>query len=399
MTPSARVQAAIEVLDAVIAAARAGGAPADRILAEWFRARRYAGSGDRRSVRELVYRAIRVCGPVPVSGRAAMLRLVSCDDALADLFDGGPHAPAPIAGGEAVADGWVAPVWLEDALRASGVEGAEAEALLGRAPLDIRVNALKASRDALELPVAGEALLAPHGLRLPSGSPVEQWPAFADGQIEVQDAGSQLACLAVAARPGETVVDLCAGAGGKTLALAADMQNRGRLIACDADRARLARLAPRAARAGAMVETRLLDGGRERAGLADLGGAADAVLIDAPCSGTGTWRRGPDARWRLSPDELARVVALQARLLDVAAGLVRPGGRLIFVTCSLLDAEGAGQFDGFLARHPAWRAQGLDLGAGTPRGQGVRLSPARDGTDGFFMGRATAPGAPFSSQG
>ena len=404
MTPSARVQAAIEVLDAVIAAALRGGAPADRILTEWFRARRYAGSGDRRSVRELVYRAIRVCGPVPVSGRAARLRLVSCDDALAGLFDGGPHAPAPIAAGEAVAEGGVAPAWLEDALRASGVEGAEAEALLGRAPLDIRVNALKASRDALELPVAGEALVAPHGLRLPSGSPVEQWPAFADGLIEVQDAGSQLACEAVGARPGETVVDLCAGAGGKTLALAAMMEGRGRLIACDADRARLSRLAPRAARAGAMVETRLLDGGRERAGLsdlmgADLAGAADAVLIDAPCSGTGTWRRGPDARWRLSPAELARVVALQARLLDVAAGLVKPGGRLIFVTCSLLDAEGAGQFDAFLTRHPAWRAQALDLGAGTPRGQGVRLSPARDGTDGFFIGRATAPGAPFSSQG
>ena len=397
MTPSARIQAAIEVLDAVIAAARIGGAPADRVLGEWFRARRYAGSGDRRSVRELVYRAIRVCGPVPVSGRAAMLRLVESEPALADLFDGGPHAPAPIAADEARAEGGVAPLWLAEALAASGITRAEAEALLTRAPLDIRVNALKAARGTLELPVPGEALTAPHGLRLPAGSPVEQWPACADGLIEVQDAGSQLACAAVGARPGETVVDLCAGAGGKTLALAAEMANKGRLIATDADRARLARLAPRALRAGAMVETRLLDGGREMAALADLAGKVDAVLIDAPCSGTGTWRRAPDGRWRLTPAELARVAGLQARLLDVAARLVRPGGRLVFVTCSLLDVEGAGQFDGFLARHPGWRAQALDLGAGTPRGAGVRLSPARDGTDGFFIGQALAPDAPFSS--
>jgi 16S rRNA (cytosine967-C5)-methyltransferase len=207
----------------------------------------------------------------------------------------------------------------------------------------------------------------------------------------VQDTGSQLACLAVAARPGETVIDLCAGGGGKTLALAADMGNEGRLIASDTDRQRLARLAPRAERAGArMVETRLLDPGREMEALEDLAGAADAVLVDAPCSGVGTWRRNPEARWRLTPGALDRLVAAQVRLLDLAARLVRPGGRVVYVVCSLLDEEGAEQFDAFLARHPRFAAAPLELPLGTARGQGLRLTPFRDGTDGFFIACATS---------
>ena len=398
MTPSARVQSAIEILDGVIAAARNNGAPADRLISEWFRTRRFAGSGDRRAVRELVYNAIRSCGPVPESGRAAMLRLANVrladgDGALAELFDGGKHAPAPILPDEAVAGGGVAPAWLEERLAASGVSGEGAAALLGRAALDIRVNALKADRAELVLagvlPVAGDELVAPQGLRLPAGSAVEQWEAFAQGLIEVQDGGSQIVCGAVGARPGETVVDLCAGAGGKTLALAAAMDNRGRLVACDAARDRLARLGPRAARAGvAIVEERLLNPGREMEALGDLAGKADAVLVDAPCSGTGTWRRNPEARWRLSEKELARLVDLQARLMELGAGLVRSGGRLVFVTCSLLDAEGAGQIDAFLAAHPGeWRAEELALGAGVARGGGLRLEPLRDGTDGFFVAR------------
>ncbi|MFM5884164.1 MAG: RsmB/NOP family class I SAM-dependent RNA methyltransferase, partial [Novosphingobium sp.] len=206
------------------------------------------------------------------------------------------------------------------------------------------------------------------------------------------DTGSQLACLAVEAHPGETVIDLCAGAGGKTLALAADMAGTGRLIACDTDRARLSRLAPRAARAGVPpIDTRLLGPGREIEALGDLAGTAEAVLIDAPCSGTGTWRRNPEARWRLTPQELARLTAIQARLLDLGTALVRPGGRLVFVTCSLLDAEGADQAAAFLARHPDWRVEPLDLGAGTPRGEGLRLDPAQDTTDGFFIARLAAP--------
>jgi 16S rRNA (cytosine967-C5)-methyltransferase len=277
MTPSARVQAAIEILDAVIAAAKAGGAPADRVFSDWFRTRRFAGSKDRRAVRELVYGAIRACGPVPDSGRAAMLRLAQGDGVIAGLFDGGPHAPAPIAAGEVAARGGVAPDWLARRLADSGIADGQAEALLGRAPLDVRVNALKAVRGEVELPEAGEPLVAPHGLRFAPGTPVESWPAYEQGLIEVQDGGSQLTCEAVAAMPGETVVDLCAGAGGKTLALAAAMASggagRGRLVACDVDRARLQRLAPRAQRAGAAwVETRLMNPGHEGEALADLAG-------------------------------------------------------------------------------------------------------------------------------
>lgn len=389
MTPQARVQAAIEILDAVIAAARSGGAPADRIITEWFRTRRFAGSKDRRAVRDLAYAAIRACGPVPISGRAAMLRVAQGDAGLAGLFDGGRHAPAPIAPGEPVAEAGVAPAWLEQRLAASDITGAAAEALLGRAPLDVRVNALKADRATLMLPEPGEALLSPQGLRFAPNTPVEQWDAYKQGQIEVQDGGSQLVCGAVAAMPGETVVDLCAGAGGKTLGLAAAMGNRGRLIACDVDRARLSRLAPRAERAGAIIaQTVLMNPGREMEALAPFAGQVDAVLIDAPCSGVGTWRRNPEARWRLGEGELARVTGIQRRLLDLAVGLVRPGGRIIFVTCSLLDEEGAGQFTAFLARHPGVRADALDLGAGAARGDGVRLSPLADETDGFFVGAA-----------
>ena len=231
--------------------------------------------------------------------------------------------------------------------------------------------------------------MGPQGLRLPAGTLVEQWEAYNLGLIEVQDGGSQLVCGAVGARPGEVVVDLCAGAGGKTLQLAAEMENRGRLIACDVARDRLSRLGPRAARAGvAIVEQRLLNPAREMEALGDLAGQADAVLVDAPCSGTGTWRRNPEGRWRLSQGELAKLVALQARLMDMAAGLVRPGGRLVYVTCSLLDAEGAGQVAAFLERHRgAWRAEPLALAAGRARGAGWRLDPALDGCDGFFVAR------------
>jgi len=390
MTPAARVQAALDVLDLVIAAALANGAPADRIVGDWFKARRFAGSGDRRAVRELVFRAIRACGEVPPTGRAAMLRLAQDDPALAALFDGSRHAPAPIAPGEAVANGGVAPSWLVEALAGSGIEGAEAQALLGRAPLDIRVNTLRAGL--ADLPPGGEPTVAAHGWRYPHGTRIEDTPAWREGAIEVQDTGSQLACEAVGARPGECVIDLCAGGGGKTLALAAAMDGRGEILATDTDRSRLSRLAPRAERAGAHeIETRLLDPGREAEKLVDWAGKADAVLVDAPCSGTGTWRRNPEARWRLTPAQLDRYVTVQSRLLDVAAGLVKPGGRLVYVTCSLLDAEGADQAQRFLARAgERWRAELPVLPTGTPRGAGVRLSPLHDGTDGFFIARFRA---------
>ncbi len=388
MTPAARVQAAIEILDQIITAARDNGAPADRLVTEYFRTRRFAGSGDRRAVRELVYAAVRACGEIPATGRAAMLRLAASDAALADLFDGSRHAPAQVVTGEAVAIAGLVPAWLEKALADSGIAGDALAALLGRAPLDIRVNTLKADRATLALPLPGELTAAPQGLRLPAGTVIEQWPAYQDGRIEVQDTGSQIVCQAVAARPGETIIDLCAGAGGKTLALAAAMDNRGRLLACDIDRARLSRLLPRAKRAGVVVaETLLLNPDHEAAALAPWLGRADAVLIDAPCSGVGTWRRNPEARWRLTSRQLARFVATQARLVDLAAPLVSATGRLIYITCSLLDAEGPDQIAGFLQRSPGWRVESLDLPAGSPHRDGTRLTPGRDSTDGFFVAR------------
>ena len=390
MTPAARVQAAIEVLDLVIAAARSNGAPADRIISDWFRSRRYAGSGDRRAVRELAYAAIRACGPVPDNGRAALLRLADSDAALAALFDGSRHAPAMIDPDEPRARGGVAPVWLEQALAASGIADGEALALLSRAPLDVRINRLKAGT--LELPEPGEPSLAPDGLRYAAGTALEQWPAYQSGAIEVQDAGSQIACMAVGAKRGERVIDLCAGAGGKSLSLAAAMDDHGEVLACDVDRDRLSRLQPRAERAGAtIIHTRLLNPGKELEALADWQGQADAVLVDAPCSGTGTWRRNPEARWRLTPAALARLVAVQARVLDIAAQLVKPGGRLTYVTCSLLDQEGADQAVAFLQRHPNWQVDLLNLPAGRAHGQGLRLTPAHDQTDGFFIARFVLP--------
>ncbi len=390
MTPAARVQAAIEILDTVIEAARGEGAPADRIVADWARAHRYAGSKDRRAIRELVYDAIRACGPVPASGRAAMLALAQEQPAIAALFDGSQYGPAQPAEGEPVAERGVAPAWLAQELAQSGIAPDEAAALMDRAPLDLRVNTLKADRSTIALPEPGEPLEAPQGLRFPAGTMVEQWPAFRDGLVEIQDHGSQLACSAIAVRPGETVVDLCAGAGGKTLALAAAMQNTGTLLACDTDKRRLGNLPPRAARAGAgMVETLLLDPGRETEALERWQGGADAVLIDAPCSGTGTWRRKPEAKWRLTPERLARFGEVQDRLLDIASLLVKPGGRLVFITCSLLDAEGADRIEAFLARHAGWRAEAPELPLGRTHGPGMRLSPARDGTDGFFVARLT----------
>ena len=392
MTPAARIQSAIEILDSVIAAANAQGAPADRLLSEWFRTHRFAGSSDKRAIRELVYTAIRACGPVPMSGRAAMLRVAEGDAAMRALFDGSAHGAAPIADYETPADGGLAPRWLDERLAASDIAEDEAMALLDRAPLDLRVNRLKTTREALELPVQFEPLAAPDAVRVASGSPVEQWPAFLAGEIEVQDLGSQIACIAVGAQPGEVVIDLCAGAGGKTLALAAQMAGKGTLIAADTDRGRLSRLPPRVGRAGArMIEPVLLNPGNEIAVLEVWQGKADRVLVDAPCSGTGTWRRNPEGRWRLSQHELTKLTILQARLLTIAAKLLRPGGTLTYVTCSLLDEEGAGQVQRFLDTHPGWRAVPPELPLGDARGPGIRLSPKHHGTDGFFIACIVSP--------
>lgn len=394
MTPAARTQAAIELLDQIIVAARDGGASADVLIQRGFAARRYAGSKDRRAIRGLIYDAIRLCGERPDSGRAALLALAAGDAVLAATFDGSSYGPAPIGVGEKAAEPGVAPSWLAGALAASGIDAGQAAALLGRASLDLRVNTLKASvaQAGAALPEAIPVDGLDTALRLPSDTSVDKTQPYIDGWIEVQDAGSQMVTLAAGAQPGMRVVDLCAGGGGKTLALAAAMANRGELLATDSDRPRLSRLMPRAERAGvSIVETRLLNPGHEDQPLADWAGTADVVLIDAPCSGTGTWRRNPEARWRLTPPRLARLVETQARLLDVGAALVKPGGALIHIVCSLLDAEGAGQVDAFLARHPEWIAAPLALPLGTPHGAGMRLTPLSHSTDGFFVAKLLRP--------
>lgn len=391
MTPAARIQTAIEILDLIAAAAREGGAPADTIFAEAMRARRYAGSKDRRAIRELVYAAIRAVRSVPESGRAAMLALADGDAELASLFDGAPYAPAAIAADEARAQlGLASPALIDlfDPL----VGADEHDAMLARAPLDLRANAARTDRDRLAAllgmgaPIAGTE----HGLRLPGEFAAVQTAAFAEGLFEVQDAASQIAAAAVGAADGMTIVDLCAGAGGKTLALAAAAPG-ARIIACDINRARLQQLAPRAERAGAAnIETRLLNPGQEAAKLSDLIGGADAVIVDAPCSGSGTWRRSPELRWRLTPQRLARHRAEQATLLALGATLVRPGGVLIYATCSVLAGEGRDQIAAFLAaQNGRWRADfaGLPTGIGRRADDGLLLTPHHDGTDGFYLAR------------
>ncbi|HEY0112950.1 MAG TPA: RsmB/NOP family class I SAM-dependent RNA methyltransferase [Allosphingosinicella sp.] len=394
MKPAARAQAAIELLDEVIAAARGGGAAADTLIGRYFKTRRYAGSKDRRAVRELVYRAIRAWPELPPSGRAGLLGLAREDAALAELFDGSPHGPAPPQPEEqgVVPSEDPVPAWLVD--RFDPVFGREERpALLTRAPLDLRVNRLRAAREDVlaALPGAEPTPLSPLGLRLPEGSAVEESEAWSLGQVEVQDEGSQLLSLACSAAPGETVIDLCAGAGGKTLALAAEMADRGRLVASDTDRGRLSRMRPRLERAGVtIVEPRLLDPGREREALQDLAGGADLVLVDAPCSGTGTWRRNPELRWRLTPERLERYVKLQAYLLDLASELVKPGGRIVYAVCSLLKPEGRDQAEAFASRS-AMVSEDPPMAGGRAAGPGRILTPGYDGTDGFFVARWRAP--------
>ncbi len=387
MTPAARTQAAIDLVDAILAAARTGGAAGDQVAKRFFAERRYAGSKDRRAIRQLTYDAVRRFGERPADGRAAIVALADGDAALAETFDGSTYGPAPIAADETRAVATFAPAWLDDAMRGSGLDDREFAALLDRAPLDLRVNRLRSTReDALSELGGHPADDLPDAIRLPADTPVDRSELLRDGRAEVQDIGSQIVSLAVGAQPGGFAIDLCAGGGGKTLAIAAQMAGEGRILATDTDRGRLSRLGPRAARAGVTIaETRLLDPGKEAAMLDDVAGQADWVMIDAPCSGTGTWRRNPEARWRLTPDRLERLVATQARLLDVAVRLTGAGGTITYVVCSLLDDEGAGQIDAFLSRHSGWRALPLALPRGRVHGSGMRLTPASDGTDGFFV--------------
>ncbi len=393
MTPAARAQAAIELLDDIIEAARSGGAAADTLIARYFKTRRYAGSKDRRAVRELVYRAIRRTGDRPPSGRAALLGLAADDPELLALFDGSPHGPAPKGADEPAAEACAVPAWLAERFDPL-LDTVEFDALLERAPLDLRVNRIKGNvaEAQAQLADAQRTPLSPIGLRLPEGFRVEETQAWQSGLVEIQDEGSQLLAVAGGAAPDMHVIDLCAGAGGKTLALAAEMANRGRILACDTDRARLSRIGPRLERAGvSIVETQLLNPGAEIEALEAFRGRADLVLVDAPCSGTGTWRRNPETRWRLTSERLARLVALQAHLLEVAALLVRPGGHLVYAVCSLLEEEGRGQAEAFGRRRSAFILQPLSMTGGRPAGSGHILTPAHDGTDGFFVAAWQAP--------
>ena len=387
MTPAARVQAAIEVLDEVIASARSDGPPADAIVTRYFKTRRYAGSKDRRAVRELVFQAIRRSGELPNSGRAAMLGLADEDAVLLDLFDGSPHGPPVREALEEPAAAGLLPEWVQPLL-SEHAGPAEWSALLDRAPVDLRTNVARAARDDLlgQFDCAVPTRLSPWGLRLPSDSKVDDHAAFLSGTVEIQDEGSQLIALACQPENGTGILDLCAGAGGKALALAAAAPAAD-IIASDTNRARLAQLPPRAERAGAVIAIRLLDGGREAAQLADLEGQCDVVLVDAPCSGSGTWRRNPEGRWRLTPERLDRLTQLQARLLDIAAPLVKRGGALVYATCSIIRAEGADQARNFLGRHSSWIGQDVGFDGGRDDGPGRLLTPAHDATDGFFVAR------------
>ena len=390
MTPAARLQAAIEILDKVVASARDDGPPADAIVTRYFKTRRYAGSKDRRAVRDLVFRAIRAVADRPGSGRSAILALSEDDPSLLELF-GEPRGPEPVAGGEPVPPHGDVPEWLASEF-SSHVTSDEWPVLLERAPLDLRVNVARASRDEMlaEFEGARPTSLSPWGIRLAADSRLDDHPAIEGGLVEVQDEGSQLIALACMPLGGSKVLDLCAGAGGKSLALAAAAP-AARILATDSNRSRLSKLAPRAERAGASIETRLLNPPNELAELADWSAQADLVLVDAPCSGSGTWRRTPEGRWRLTPDRLDRVVALQSRLLDIAADMVGPDGRIVYAVCSLLSREGAVQIERFLSRHSSWIVEETPFAAGRLDGVGRILTPGHDGTDGFFVARLVRP--------
>ncbi len=390
MTPAARLQAAIEILDEVIASARSDGPPADALVTRYFKTRRYAGSKDRRAVRELVFRAIRRSAEIPASGRSAMIGLGEEEPALLELF-GETRGPSPLAEGEAGSNASQVPQWIEPEISPL-IDRKEWPALLERAPVDLRANADRIDRDALltALPAGKPTPHSPWGIRLPPDVRVDDSEEYAAGLFEVQDEGSQLIALACSPADGLSMLDLCAGAGGKALALAAAAP-RAAILATDINRARLSRLGPRAQRAGARIETRLLNPPGELDQLSDWRGKADLVLVDAPCSGSGTWRRNPEGRWRLTPNRLDRLAETQAHLLDLAADLVRPGGALVYAVCSILSREGAGQIERFLSKRSSWMTEETPIAAGRFSGAGRLLTPAHDGTDGFFIARLGRP--------
>ena len=426
MTPAARLSAAIELIDTIDAQR----VPAAKALKEWGTAHRFAGSGDCAAISGLVWDVLRrrassawvMDDDGPRARVLGMLRLErKLDaDAIAALCDGGRFAPEPLTERERAAlisrslddaPSHIAgdyPEWLDTHLaQVFGDERvAEAVAMASRAPLDLRVNTLKAKREKILPSLAHLGAHAtpwsPIGLRIELGADarnpgIHAEEDFIKGAIEVQDEGSQLAALLSAAKPGEQVIDLCAGAGGKTLALAAMMQGKGRLIATDHDKRQLAPIYERLSRAGvhnADVRTPKGEGDT----LADISASADLVLIDAPCTGTGTWRRNPDAKWRMRPGSLEVRLKDQMAVLDRAARLVKPGGRIAYVTCSVLPQENGEQIREFVARHPDFAVappsqtvtalwdKAEEFAAATLQSpEGILMTPRRTGTDGFFV--------------
>jgi 16S rRNA (cytosine967-C5)-methyltransferase len=426
MTPAARLSAAIELIETIDAQR----IPAAKALKEWGTAHRYAGSGDRAAISGLIWDVLRrrassawiMDDDTP---RARVLGMLKVErgldvDAIAALCDGGRFAPQPLTEGERAAlasrslENAPAPIagdypeWLDGYLAEvfGDARVAEATAMASRAPLDLRVNTLKARREKILSSLAhlGAQVTpwSPTGLRIELGADarnpgIHAEEDFIKGAIEVQDEGSQLAALLSAAKPGEQVIDLCAGAGGKTLALAALMQGKGRLIATDRDKRQLAPIHERLSRAGVHnADVRTPKG--EADTLGDIRASADLVLIDAPCTGTGTWRRNPDAKWRMRPGALEVRLKDQIEVLDRAAALVKPGGRIAYITCSVLPPENGEQVRAFVARHPDFavvppsqaatalgdKAQGF-AAATLQSPEGLLMTPRRTGTDGFFV--------------
>lgn len=417
------LQATLDLLTEVEDAAR----PADAVTSGWFRARRHLDDTDRGEILELLYTLLRHRARLgwwlarqgqsdtPRTRMLAWLALAEgqTPQEIGRLLDGTRLVPAALTAGEQalvvglqgariahpdmpVEVGLECPAWALDPLRQRfGADFAsEMAATLTPPPLDLRVNPMKSTRAAALQDLNRQGLEAeatrhaPHGIRIAKRLSLARLHGLKTGALEIQDEGSQLVALLVEVRPGDRVVDFCAGAGGKTLALAAQMQNKGHIIACDVNETRLKRAAERLRRAGLHnVETRLLASETDRWVKRHKGGF-DRVLVDAPCSGTGTWRRNPDARWRAPELGLEGLVALQARILASAARLVKPGGKLVYATCSVLSDENEAQVRGFLAQHPAFRLVPLSEAAPRPglaeNADHLCLTPARHGTDGFF---------------
>ena len=423
MTPSARLAAAIELLTEIDDRPRR---PADAVANDFFRARRFIGSGDRRAVSDRAWRVLRArrrlgwwiervqAAPTPRMLVAASLLLEGWSAlGIRQSFSGGQYGPAPLIQPETQAvqalDGHTlahpdmpqavrleVPDWVLPHLHARFGPALEAEmqAAMDEAPLDLRVNLLKSTRDAARAALAAEGLecnptpLSPWGLRIEGRRAVTSGPAFQSGLVEIQDEGSQLVAGLVGAGPDMRVVDWCAGAGGKTLALAMLMGNRGTLMACDVSAPRLDGAVRRLRRAGVHnAERHLVEPGDKWA--KRRAGSFDRVLVDAPCTGTGTWRRNPDARMRLRPLDLAELQPKQAGILDAAARLVRPGGRLVYATCSLLPEENEAQIEAFLQRTPDFAVAPLEQAWALPGpapgpGPFMVLTPLQHRTDGFF---------------